>query len=165
MTSPPERKQQGEMKPMRFYLALYLAKLCAGLIRLVAKGRGTNLPGELAEPDGLLMPFAEHRRMLFGMLEKCLRYEKPAAYKQIQELANNYHKHWVFVHNALTGEMITDSLTGIEYNVAKLAKTGMANQEIADFLGITVNSVRAHLRHIFNKLGIESRKELTFHVI
>lgn len=120
---------------------------------------------ELAAPDGLLMPFAEHRRMLFGMLEKCLRYEHPAAYKQIQELANSYHKHWVFVHNALTGEQITDSLTGIEYNVAKLAKIGMANQEIADFLGITVNSVRAHLRHIFNKLGIESRKELTFHVI
>ena len=71
----------------------------------------------------------------------------------------------MFVHNALTGEMITDSLTGIEYNVAKLAKTGMAKQAIADVLGITVNSVRAHLRHIFNKLGIESRKELTFHVI
>ena len=85
--------------------------------------------------------------------------------KQIQELANSYHKHWVFVHNALTGEQITDSLTGIEYNVAKLAKIGMANQEIADFLGITVNSVRAHLRHIFNKLGIESRKELSLHVI
>ena len=49
--------------------------------------------------------------------------------------------------------------------MAKLAKNGMANQEIADFLGITVNSVRAHLRHIFNKLGIESRKELSFHVI
>ncbi len=120
---------------------------------------------ELAEPDGLLMPFAEHRRMLFGMLEKCLRYEKPAAYKQIQELANNYHKHWVYVHNTLTGEQITDSLTAIEYNVAKLAKTGMANQEIADFLGITVNSVRAHLRHIFNKLNIASRKELGLHVI
>lgn len=33
---------------MRFYLALWAAKLCAVLIRLIAKGRGTNLPGELA---------------------------------------------------------------------------------------------------------------------
>ena len=33
---------------MRFFLALYLGKLCAALIRLVARGRGTNLPGELA---------------------------------------------------------------------------------------------------------------------
>ena len=124
-----------------------------------------RLAWNIAKPDGLLMPFAEHRRMLFGMLEKCLRYEEPAAYKQIQELAVNYHRHWVMVHNELTGEQITDSLTSIEYNVAKLAKNGMANQEIADFLGITVNSVRAHLRHIFNKLSIESRKELSFYVI
>ena len=33
---------------MRFYLALWAAKLCAVVIRLVAKDRGTNLPGELA---------------------------------------------------------------------------------------------------------------------
>ena len=33
---------------MRFYLALLLAKVCAALIRLIAKNRGTNLPGELA---------------------------------------------------------------------------------------------------------------------
>ena len=33
---------------MRFYLALWAAKLCALVIRLVAKDRGTNMPGELA---------------------------------------------------------------------------------------------------------------------
>lgn len=33
---------------MRFYLALWAAKLCAVVIRLIAKDRGTNLPGELA---------------------------------------------------------------------------------------------------------------------
>ena len=33
---------------MRFYLALWAAKICAVLIRLIAKNRGTNLPGELA---------------------------------------------------------------------------------------------------------------------
>ena len=33
---------------MGFYLALWAAKLCARLIHLVAKNRGTNLPGELA---------------------------------------------------------------------------------------------------------------------
>ena len=33
---------------MRFYLARWAAKICAVLIRLIAKDRGTNLPGELA---------------------------------------------------------------------------------------------------------------------
>ncbi|MBR1810078.1 MAG: helix-turn-helix transcriptional regulator [Clostridia bacterium] len=120
---------------------------------------------ELAKPDGLIMPFAEHRGMLSGMLEKCLRYEEPQAYKKILELANKYHKRWVFVHNALTGDRIADSLTAIEYNVASLAAKEMTNKEIADFLGITVNSVRAHLRNIFNKLCIESRKEIGGYVI
>ena len=120
---------------------------------------------ERAKPDGLYMPFAEHRGMLSGMLEKCLRYREPQAYKRILELSNVYHKRWVHVHNELTGDKLSDALTAIEYNVASLASHGMSNAEIADFLGITVNSVRAHLRNIFNKLGIGNRKELEKYVI
>ena len=119
----------------------------------------------LAEPDGLIMPFAEHRGMLSGILEKCLRFEKCAAYKRILELSNRYHSSWVTVHNELTGDKISDALTAIEFNVASLASKGCSNNEISDLLGITVNSVRAHLRNIFNKLGIDSRKELYLYVI
>ncbi len=118
-----------------------------------------------AKPDGLYMPFAEHRGMLSGMLEKCLRYEEPQAYKRISELSGAYQKRWVFVHNALTGDEISDALTAIEYNVASLASKGLSNAEIADFLGIAVNSVRAHLRNIFNKLNIGNRKELAKYVL
>lgn len=119
----------------------------------------------LATPDGLLMPFAEHRAMLFGMLEKCLRYEEPEIYKKILRLANKYHRNWAYIHNELTGESIADSLAAIEYNVASLASRGMLNTEIADFLGISVNSVRSHLRNVFNKLNVKSRKELSKYVI
>lgn len=119
----------------------------------------------LAKPDDLLMPFAELRGRLFGMLERCLRHEEPAAYKHITELANRYHKSWVFIHNALTGERLADNLTAIEYNIASLAANNMTNQEIADFCGISVNSVRAHLRNIFNKLNVNCRKDLKTFVI
>ncbi len=119
----------------------------------------------IASPDGLIMPFAEHRGMLSGMLEKCLRYEERAVYKRILDLSNRYHSSWVTVHNELTGEKISDALTAIEFNVASLASKGNSNNEIADLLGITVNSVRAHLRNIFNKLGIDSRKELDKYVL
>ena len=119
----------------------------------------------LAAPDGLIMPFAEHRGMLSGMLEKCLRYEESALYKRILDLSNKYHSSWVTVHNELTGEKISDALTAIEFNIASLASKGNSNNEIADLLGITVNSVRAHLRNIFNKLGVDSRKELHKYVL
>ncbi len=36
------------MKKIRFFIALYISKLLAWCIDIVAKGRGTNLPGEIA---------------------------------------------------------------------------------------------------------------------
>ena len=120
---------------------------------------------ETAKPDGLYMPFAEHRGMLSGMLEKCVKTDNPEAYKTISGLFHAFHKNWVTVHNSLTGEHVTDKLTGTELNVAMLASKGHSNQEIAEFLCISVNSVRSHLRNIFNKLEITHRKELSGFVI
>lgn len=120
---------------------------------------------EIAEPDRLFMPFAEHRSILSGMLEKCIKNSRPAAYKTISNLFSAYHKNWVAVHNALTGEHVTDKLTGTELNVAMFASRGLQNQEIAEFLNISVNSVRSHLRNIFNKLAITNRKQLNDFVI
>ncbi len=124
-----------------------------------------NHAWHLAQPDGLIMPFVELRGMLSGVLEKCLRHQEPKQYKIISDFANTYHGSWVSVHNELTGDCISDKLTAIEYNVATLAAHGISNTEISEFLGITVNSVRAHLRNIFNKLGVDSRKELIGFVI
>ena len=120
---------------------------------------------ELSQPDGICMPFAEHKGMLSGMLERCVRREQPEAYKKISSLFNAYHKNWVKVHNSLTGESVTDKLTGTELNVAMLASKGLSNTEIGEFLCISVNSVRSHLRNIFNKLEISNRKELNQYVI
>ncbi len=119
----------------------------------------------IAKPDALILPFAEHRAVLFGVLDKCLRYEEPELYKKILKLSSKYTKSWVRVHNELTGDNISDNLAPIEYNVAALAANGLLNTEIADFLGISVNSVRSHLRNVFNKLNIKSRKELGNYVI
>lgn len=119
----------------------------------------------IAQPDGIVMPFAELRGLLSGMIEKCLRHENGAAYRKIAELSAVYHKNWVTVHNAITGDTVSDKLTPIEFNVAMLASRGLSNDDVAEFLGISVNSVRAHLRNIFNKLDIDSRKMLHNYVI
>lgn len=118
-----------------------------------------------AFPDRLFMPFAELRTMLSGMLERCLKKTYPAEYKIIAELASDYHKNWVFIHNELTGECITDKLTVTEMNIAMLASKGLSNTEIGDFFNISVNSVRAHLRNIYEKLNISKRKDLIKFII
>ena len=52
-----------------------------------------------------------------------------------------------------------DILTGREIEVLKLAAKGMRNAEIADTLYLSIRTVQAHLRAIFNKLGVGSRSE------
>lgn len=49
------------------------------------------------------------------------------------------------------------SLTPREKEVAERAARGMANQAIADELGITERTVRAHISAVFEKLGVPDR--------
>ncbi|MGE9267509.1 MAG: response regulator transcription factor [Verrucomicrobiales bacterium] len=51
-------------------------------------------------------------------------------------------------------------LTEREGRVAELVALGRENQEIARTLGISLSTVKTHLRHIYEKLGIHSRGEL-----
>jgi len=51
-------------------------------------------------------------------------------------------------------------LTRMEREVAALAAGGADNQSIASQLGISLHTVRAHLRAIFRKLGIATRAKL-----
>lgn len=46
-----------------------------------------------------------------------------------------------------------------EMEVLKLTAKGISNREIAEALFISVRTVQAHLRSIFNKLGVGSRSE------
>jgi DNA-binding NarL/FixJ family response regulator len=46
-----------------------------------------------------------------------------------------------------------------EMEVLKLAVSGKSNKDIAEFLNISLRTVQAHMRSIFNKLGVGSRSE------
>jgi DNA-binding CsgD family transcriptional regulator len=58
---------------------------------------------------------------------------------------------------ALTG---VDALTGAERRVADLAAQGLTNRQIAQALVVSLATVETHLRHVFQKLAITSRKQL-----
>jgi len=66
-----------------------------------------------------------------------------------------------FIHAAAeTYHSSPGRLSARELQVARLVMTGASNKEIAKALQITERTVKAHLSHIFAKLGISHRVEL-----
>jgi DNA-binding CsgD family transcriptional regulator len=54
-----------------------------------------------------------------------------------------------------------DSLTESELRVVKLVVEGLTNREVASRLYLSPHTVDSHLRHVFTKLDVNSRVELT----
>jgi DNA-binding CsgD family transcriptional regulator len=52
------------------------------------------------------------------------------------------------------------ALTTSELTVAQLVAEGLTNREVAERLYVSPHTVSSHLRHVFSKLGINSRVEL-----
>lgn len=58
-----------------------------------------------------------------------------------------------------------DELSQREIDVLRLIASGMINKEIAESLGISINTVLTHRKNITNKLGIRSVSGLTFYAM
>jgi len=58
-----------------------------------------------------------------------------------------------------TRELQAQPLTDRETEVLRLAAKGQSNKQIADKLSLSMRTVQAHLRNVFNKLNVGSRTE------
>ncbi|WP_339815017.1 helix-turn-helix transcriptional regulator [uncultured Imperialibacter sp.] len=47
-----------------------------------------------------------------------------------------------------------------EYDVLKMVFTQKTNQEIADELFLSINTVKSHLKNLYDKLGVNNRGEV-----
>ena len=76
------------------------------------------------------------------------------------EINDRFSAGWRKVHNPDTGDTVADDLSTTEFTIAMLAARGWTNQEIADHLGLSPNTVKRYLSNAMNTLGIRHRQDL-----
>ena len=145
-----------------FFLYLYLtAAMASVLLKDIERAEDYfDKAWKLVKADGFYGPVGELHGQLQIFLEKKTRKEDPEAYKKIMEITHQYRTGWQKMVGGESSSNLLEELTGMEYAVAQLAGLEWSNQEIADYLEITVRTVKYHMTSIFNKLNIGSRKEL-----
>jgi LuxR family transcriptional regulator, maltose regulon positive regulatory protein len=110
----------------------------------------------LAEPDRVLFPALirvavglVERRAAHGAAEPALVSELAGLFGEVEEAAPaSAGPPW-------PGEPLTES----ETRVLRYLPTHMGAPEIAAELYLSTNTVKTHLRHLYRKLGVHSRRE------
>lgn len=120
---------------------------------------------ELARPDDLIEAFGEHHGLLGGMLEAVIKPAWPEDFRRIIDITYRFSAGWRRIHNPTTGDDVADNLTTTEFAASMLAARGWTNQEIADHMGVSPNTVKSYVSSSLQKLGISRRRDLMAHML
>ncbi len=115
---------------------------------------------EIAEPDHLLQPFAEHHGLLQGLIENFFKDRYPELHKQIDKITYAFSAGWRAVHNPNTKHEVADNLSTLEFTVAMLYSRNWTAAEIGEHLGLSERTVYNRIDGIYSKLGISDKKQL-----
>ena len=115
---------------------------------------------EIARPDDLIEGFGEHHGLLGGMLEAVIKPAWPDDFRRIIDITYRFSAGWRRVHNPATGDDVADNLTTTEFAASMLAARGWTNREIAQHMGVSVNTVKSYISSSLSKLGIARRQDL-----
>lgn len=114
----------------------------------------------LAMPDGLLHYFSGFAPLLRELTDELVATEYPEFLSKFDGHKNQYAAGWKALHGSIAASSLPAALTEREREIAQLAADGLRNQEIAEMLFVSENTVRAHLRTIYQKLNIDRRAKL-----
>jgi len=111
---------------------------------------------DLAAPDGLVFPFLLHPMPV--LLERHAR-QRTAHAALICKIISMLGGGMPAVPAPRSPERLTDPLSQAEARVLRFLPTSLSAPEIARELYVSVNTVRTHMRHLYDKLGAHRRLE------
>jgi len=111
-------------------------------------------------PDGMLHCFVGFSRLLQSLSDELIENSYPHLLPRFKEYRKQYYAGWFTLYDAMVANELPAGLTVREHEVALLAAEGLHNNEIAEKLFVSENTVRAHLRTIYQKLDIDRRARL-----
>ena len=151
----------------RFVLALiyyHIHNSAAWLMQGNAEAAEKSLRDALdtALPDGLLLPFAENHSLIGQPLEALFTgmdpvYPDSAHLASIRALAEQMEAGRKAIVSKLYAAGDHYGLTRREYEIARLAVSGLSSGDISRQLFISLNTVKAHLKSVYSKTGSTSR--------
>jgi LuxR family maltose regulon positive regulatory protein len=145
------------MRPRGWMVQAFLLEAIArdALEDVSAAGRAVERALALAEPDGSLLPFLLHPAP--EMLSRHARHgtAHAALISRILYLLARKQPRSASTDPARLHTPLSDS----ESRVLRYLPTNLSAPEIAGELSLSVNTVRTHMRHIYEKLGAHGRTE------
>jgi LuxR family transcriptional regulator, maltose regulon positive regulatory protein len=124
-----------------------------------AAGRALERALDLAQPDGLLFPFLLHPAPELLQRHARQRTAHPALIRKIISVHGGRMPAAPAVPAPRSPEHLTEPLTQAEARVLRFLQTSLSAPEIARELYVSVNTVRTHMRHLYDKLGAHRRLE------
>jgi DNA-binding CsgD family transcriptional regulator len=97
---------------------------------------------------------------VLALMQQRLRHEDFGAARDVVETDGRSEPDLPTRFGMLTGKSGRPALTAREIEVAMLSLSGFSSRAIAEKLEISFETVRAHKKHIYAKLGVGSQSEL-----
>jgi len=122
------------------------------LIEQIDKQQPKDLDGILASADWILLNDSQKNTLvdeIDHVLNKGKRINPKVASRIIQFITQPKFRYWDSAKE----------LTNREAEIMNLLIDGLADKEIASKLGISLQTVKSHLKHIYAKLGVCNRVE------
>ncbi|MDR2559296.1 MAG: LuxR C-terminal-related transcriptional regulator [Oscillospiraceae bacterium] len=142
---------------------LHFFLMAIGYISLGDRVQASESLERIAESsmsDGWIHYFVAFSWMLKGLSDELIENKYPHILPMFIKYKEKYATGWIALRNSIIADELPCNLTEREREVALLVAEGLRNNEIAKILFVSENTVRAHLRAIFQKLDIDRRAKL-----